>query len=262
VFFSDIVGFTGLGEQLAPEGVVRFLNRYFSVMSGPIHDQHGIVDKFIGDAIMAYWGPPFTGEDEHAVLACYAALDQIARLGQFQAMLPDILGLRRGLPEIGIRIGIATGDVTIGNIGSESIKGFTVIGDTVNLASRLEGVNKAYGTRILISEETRRLAADAIEARAIDSIRVMGKSEPVGIYELLGRGGQLDAATRELRTHFEKALENYRAGSLEAAEQLFRQCLSLRADDGPSRVWLERILHERDHPGTRSPDGVWNMTTK
>ncbi len=262
VFFSDIAGFTGLGEQLAPEGVVRFLNRYFSVMSEPIQEHHGIVDKFIGDAIMAYWGPPFTGEEDHAALACYAALDQIARLEQFQAMLPDVLGLRRGLPQIGIRIGISTGDLTIGNIGSESIKGFTVIGDTVNLASRLEGVNKTYGTRILISEETRLLAADAIEVRAIDSIRVMGKSESVQIYELLGRGGQLDATTLELRDHFDKALENYRAGSLETAEQLFQRCLTLRADDGPSRVMLERIRQERADPGARSADGVWNMTTK
>jgi adenylate cyclase len=262
VFFSDIAGFTGLGEQLAPEGVVRLLNRYFTVMSEPIRDHHGIVDKFIGDAIMAYWGPPFTGEEDHAALACYAALDQIARLEQFQAMLPDVLGLRRGLPQIGIRIGIATGDLTIGNIGSEAIKGFTVIGDTVNLASRLEGVNKAYGTQIIISEETRRLAADAIEVRAIGGIRVMGKSEHVQIYELLGRGGQLDPTTRELRDHFEKAMENYRAGSLETAEQMFQRCLSLRADDGPSRVLLERMRYERDHPGTRSPDNVWNMVTK
>ena len=262
VFFSDIAGFTGLGEQLAPDGVVRFLNRYFPLMSEPIRDHHGIVDKFIGDAIMAYWGPPFTGEEDHAALACYAALDQIARLEQFQAMLPDVLGLRRGLPQIDIRIGIATGDLTVGNIGSESVKGFTVIGDTVNVASRLEGVNKAYRTRIIISEETRRLAGDAIEVRAIGSTRVMGKTEPVRIYELLGRGGQLDPTMRELRDLFEKALENYHAGSLETAEEMFQRCLSLRADDGPSRALLERIRFERDHPGTRSPDNVWNMATK
>ena len=262
VFFSDIAGFTGLGEQLAPEGVVRLLNRYFTVMSEPIRDHHGIVDKFIGDAIMAYWGPPFTGEEDHAALACYAALDQVARLGQFQAMLPDVLGLRKGLPHVDMRIGIATGDLTIGNIGSETIKGFTVIGDTVNLASRLEGVNKAYGTRILISEETRRLAGGAIEARALDSIRVVGKTEPVRIYELLGRGGQLDPALRELRDQFEKALERYLAGSLETAEQLFERCLSLRADDGPSSTFLERIRYERAHPGARSADNVWNAPTK
>jgi class 3 adenylate cyclase len=262
VFFSDIAGFTGIGEQLAPEGVVRLLNRYFTVMSDPIREHHGIVDKFIGDAIMAYWGPPFTGEEDHAALACYAALDQIARLEQFKAVLPDVLGLRRGLPQIGIRIGIATGDLTIGNIGSESIKGFTVIGDTVNVASRLEGVNKAYGTRIIISEETRRLAGDAVEVRAIGAIRVMGKTEPIQIYELLGRGGQLDPTTRELRDLFEKAMESYRAGSLEAAEQMFQRCLSLKADDGPSRVLLERTRYERDHPGTRNPDNVWDMPTK
>jgi len=262
VFFSDIAGFTGLGEQLAPEGVVRLLNRYFTVMSEPIREHHGIVDKFIGDAIMAYWGPPFTGEDDHATLACYAALDQVARLERFRAMLPDVLGLRRGLPQVDMRIGISTGDLTIGNIGSESVKGFTVIGDTVNLASRLEGVNKACGTRILIAGETRQLAGNAIEVRALGSIRVVGKSDPVQIYELLGRGGQLDPAMRELRDLFEKALERYRGGTPDEAEAMFRSCLALRADDGPSLAMLERIRYERAHPDARAPDNVWNIATK
>ncbi|MGH8649027.1 MAG: adenylate/guanylate cyclase domain-containing protein, partial [Burkholderiales bacterium] len=155
VFFSDLVGFTALGEQLTPDGVVRFLNQYFTLMSEPIHEYGGILDKFIGDAIMAYWGPPFTDEKQHAALACFSALDQTARLEQFRRMLPDLMGLRKGLPAVNLRMGIATGDVTVGTIGSESAKGFTVIGDTVNLASRLEGANKEYGTTILINEDTR-----------------------------------------------------------------------------------------------------------
>ncbi|MGH8649620.1 MAG: adenylate/guanylate cyclase domain-containing protein, partial [Burkholderiales bacterium] len=178
VFFSDLVGFTAMCEQLTPDGVVRFLNQYFTLMSGPIREYGGILDKFIGDAIMAYWGPPFTDEKQHAALACFSALEQMARLAQFRRLLPDIMGLRKGLPTVNIRMGIATGDVTVGTIGSESSKGFTVIGDTVNLASRLEGANKEYGTTILINEDTRMLAADAVEARELDSIRVVGKSEP------------------------------------------------------------------------------------
>jgi adenylate cyclase len=262
VFFSDIAGFTALGEQLTPDGVVRFLNSYFSLMSEPIRENQGILDKFIGDAIMAYWGPPFSGDEDHAALACFAALEQIARLERFRAMLPDIMGLRKGLPEVGIRIGIATGDVTIGNIGSDSAKGFTVIGDTVNLAARLEGVNKEYGTTILISEGARRLAADAIEAREIDSIQVVGKTEPVRVFELLGRGGEIDASLRELKTRFEEGLAHYRDGAWDAAETSFGACLRVRPDDGPAKVFAARVKHLRDHPDAHRADGVWILTKK
>ena len=120
VFFSDLEGFTYICEQMTPDGVVRFLNQYFTLMSGPIRDHHGILDKFIGDGIMAFWGPPFTDEKEHARLACFSALEQMARLETFRRMLPDLLGLRKGLPTINIRMGIATGDVTVGSIGSVS----------------------------------------------------------------------------------------------------------------------------------------------
>jgi len=255
VFFSDLVGFTSLCEHLTPDGVVRLLNRYFSLMSEPIRVQQGILDKFIGDAIMAYWGPPFTGETEHAALACLTALEQRGRLEQFRAMLPDLMGLRKGLPHISVRVGIATGDVTVGNIGSEQARGFTVIGDTVNLASRLEGANKEYGTGILISEETRRLAGEAIEAREIDSVRVVGKSEPVRIYELLGRKGEADAA---LISGYEAALSAYRKADWDTAEAGFRRLNG----DAPAQVMLARIAHWRANSAARPADGVWDLTKK
>jgi adenylate cyclase len=254
VFFSDLVGFTSLCEHLSPEGVVRLLNRYFTVMSEPIRDQHGILDKFIGDAIMAYWGPPFTKEREHAALACVSALESRARLESFRAMLPEITGLRKGIPEVGVRMGLATGDVTVGNIGSELSKGFTVIGDTVNLASRLEGANKEYGTWILMSEETRRMAGDAIEAREIDAIRVVGKTEPVRIFELVGRKGD----PNPLKEPYEQALARYRAGDLDAAEEKFL----LLKEDPPSKIMRGRIAHLREHPEARRADGVWDLTKK
>jgi len=254
VFFSDLVGFTSLCEHLSPEGVVRLLNRYFTVMSEPIRDQHGILDKFIGDAIMAYWGPPFTREREHAALACIAALESRARLDAFRAMLPEITGLRKGIPEIGVRMGLATGDVTIGNIGSELSKGFTVIGDTVNLASRLEGANKEYGTWILMSEETRRMAGEAIEAREIDAIRVVGKSEPVRIFELLGRNGD----PNPIKATYEEALAHYRAGEWDAAKKGF----SSLDNDKPASVMLGRIAYLREHPEAHRADGVWDLTKK
>ena len=262
VFFSDLVGFTALGEQLTPDGVVRFLNQYFTLMSEPIREYGGILDKFIGDAIMAYWGPPFTGEKEHAALACFSALDQMARLEQFRRMLPDIMGLRKGLPAVAIRMGIATGDVTVGTIGSESAKGFTVIGDTVNLASRLEGANKEYGTTILINEDTRRLAADAVEARELDSIRVVGKSEPVRVFELLGRKGQLDPVVLELKGRFEQGLGYYRSGAWDEAEKCFNDCLKLKPDDAPARLLISRVRQLRTDPSARQADGVWTLTKK
>jgi len=262
VFFSDIEGFTHICEQLTPDGVVRFLNQYFTLMSESIRDHHGIIDKFIGDAIMAFWGPPFTAEKEHARLACYSALEQMERLETFRRLLPDLMGLRKGLPTINIRIGIASGDVTVGSIGSESSKGYTVIGDTVNVASRLEGANKEYGSGILISEDTWQLAQDAIEVRELDCIRVVGKSEPVRVFELLGRKGQLDAAMQELQERFAQGLQQYRQREWGAAESVFEVCLKLKPDDAPSKTLLSRVRHCREHPADLDADGVWNLTQK
>jgi len=262
VFFSDLVGFTQICEHLTPDGVVRFLNQYFTLMSEPIRQHRGILDKFIGDALMAFWGPPFTGEKEHAALACLSALDQMACLEQFRRRLPDLMGLRKGLPVVSIRMGIATGDVTVGSIGSESSKGYTVIGDTVNLASRLEGANKEYGTRILISEDTWNMAGDAVEVRELDRIRVVGKSEPVRIFELLGRKGELDPATAELRDLFARGLEGYRNREWDRAEASFEACLKLKPDDTASKVLLVRLRHFREHPAEHDADGVWNLTEK
>ena len=262
IFFSDLVGFTQIGEQLTPDGVVRFLNRYFTLMAEPIREYHGILDKFIGDAIMAFWGPPFTGEKEHAVLACHSALDQMARLEGFRRMLPDLMGLRKGLPSVNIRMGIATGDVTVGSIGSESSKGYTVIGDAVNLASRLEGANKEYGTRILISEDTWSMAREAVETRELDNIRVVGKTEPVRIFELLGRKGELDPGIRDLQEQFARGLACYREREWDRAEAGFEACLRLKPDDAPSKVFIARIRHLRGHPEDHDAEGVWSLTKK
>jgi class 3 adenylate cyclase len=261
-FFSDIEGFTHICEQMTPDGVVRFLNQYFTLMSEPIRDNRGILDKFIGDGIMAFWGPPFTDDREHARLACFAALEQLAQLEKFNQMLPDLMGLRKGLPTVNIRIGIATGDVTVGSIGSEASKGYTVMGDTVNLASRLEGANKEYGSRILIREDTWNMASDAVEVRELDTIRVVGKSEPVRVFELLGRKGQLDAAAQELQRRFAQGLQCYRQSEWNQAETAFEACLTVKPDDTPSQTLLLRLRHFRDHATEPDPDGVWNLTKK
>jgi adenylate cyclase len=262
VFFSDLEGFTSLGERLTPDGIVKLLNQYFTLMSEPIREFHGIIDKYIGDAIMAFWGPPFTDGAEHASLACLSALEQYKRLSTFRQMLPDIMGLRKDLPTINLRMGMATGDVIVGNIGSEYSKGYTVIGDTVNLASRLEGVNKEYGTQMLISEETWKTAQDAIEAREVDYIQVAGKSEPVRIFELLARKGQLDDNARSVKEHFAEGLASYRSQSWDLAETQFNECLKMNPADRPSKLFIARIQHFRKHPPSPDWDGVWRFQQK
>jgi adenylate cyclase len=262
VFFSDVEGFTSLCEQLTPDGAVRCLNKYFSLASIPIREANGIIDKYIGDAIMAFWGPPFTDEHEHASLACRAALAQLERLEELKRALPDVLGLRKGLPKMNVRVGLATGDVIVGNIGSETTKGYTVIGDTVNLASRLEGANKLYGTRLLVSNATADLVQDSMETREIDAIRVVGKTEPVQVHELLGLKGALDPLTAKLRDEFSAGLGSYRRCEWAAAQASFTACLALKADDGPSNVYVARVRHFTVNPPPREWDGAWSLAEK
>lgn len=262
VFFSDLVGFTAACEGLTPDGVVRLLNQYFSLMAVPIREHRGIIDKYIGDSIMAFWGPPFSPAAEHAAQACFAALEQQASVPKFQAMLPDVLGIRKNVPVIEVRMGIATGDVTVGSIGSDDARSYTVIGDNVNLASRLESANKVYGTHILIGEDTRKLAGNLIEVREIDAIRVMGKTDPVRIYELLGKSGEISLPAGRLREHFEHGLQCYRSRRWDEAEAAFQEGLKIDAEDGPSLLFLSRIRAFRERMPADDWDGVWTMTEK
>ncbi len=262
IFFCDMKGFAAFSEGLTAAALVNVLNRYMTVMSEPVRRHDGIIDKYLGDGIMAFWGPPFTGAAEHPGLACLAALDQLASLGAFRAELPELTGLRRGHPDIDIRIGIATGDVVVGSIGSEQTRNYTVIGDTVNLASRLEGANKTYGTHALVSEATSRFAAAAIETREIDLVLVVGKTEPQRIFELLGRTGEVASDRLALRDAFAPALEAYRRRDWEAARTGFANCLAIMPDDGPSRVFLDRIAQfDTAAPGP-DWDGVWSLAEK
>lgn len=257
VFFSDLAGFTRMCEGLTPDTAVRFLNRYFALMAEVIRARQGIIDKYIGDSVMAFWGPPFTAADSHARLCCQAALEQMARLADLQRELPDLLGIRHGLPTIDICMGIATGDVAVGNIGSDTSRGYTVIGDTVNLASRLEQANKLYGSRILVAEETRRQAGEGLIFRELDSLRVIGKTEPVRVYELLGEVERIPADTLMRVGTFEQGLARYRARDWDGAETLFRQCLETDPTDRASQVFIERLSQFRAHPPGDDWDGVW-----
>jgi len=262
VLFCDMESFTTFSEGMTPAGLVHVLNRYLSLMSEPVRRHNGIIDKYIGDAIMAFWGPPFTGTEEQGRLACYAALDQLAALNVFNAELPDLTGMRRGMPRVNMRVGVATGEVVIGSIGSEHTQSYTLIGDTVNFASRLEGASKAYGTHVLIGEATRKLAAEAIETREIDSVLVVGKTEPECIFELLGRKGDVSAERLQLRDAFAEALAAYRLQAWDEAQQGFEACLALVPDDPPSKTFLDRVVHFRDMPPPAGWNGVWSLHTK
>ena len=179
VLFCDVKGFSGASEGMTPQGLVKVMNQYFSAMSAPIRDQGGVIDKYIGDAIMAYWGPPFTEDEDQARLASLAALDMLDGVVPLRAEFPELLGVRSLPISFDIRIGIATGEALVGSIGSELMMSYTVMGDTVNLASRLEGANKLYGGRVLVSAATVVGADDAIETREIDRV-VMLSDPPTG----------------------------------------------------------------------------------
>lgn len=262
VFFSDIMGFTAISEQLTAAAMVNLLNHYFDAVTRCIRADNGIVDKYIGDAVMAFWSPPFSPGDSHAAAACLAALAQQEAIRILQADLPNIVGLRRNAPNLLVRMGIATGEVVVGTIGSPVSKSFTVIGDTVNLASRLEGVNKVYGTRVIIAEDTLRLAQVEVEARELDLITVAGKTEPVRIYELLSPFGKLDPDDAMLREEFAVGLAAYRARDWDEAGCRFEQCLKLKPDDGPSALFSKRIGTLRAHPPPPDWGGVWRFTHK
>ena len=261
LFFSDMAGFTAISERLAPSTLVDLVNAYFSEMAIPIRDRSGIIDKFIGDAIMAFWVPPFVEANLQASLACAAALDQFARLEAFQARVPDVIGLRRDIPIIDFRIGLASGEVVVGSIGSAQARSFTVMGDTVNFASRLEGANKIYGTRLLIDDATHDMAGDSIESREIDSIMVVGREEPVRIYELAAMAGDLPPERRRMFDRYGEGLAQYRLGQWDPAAKSLHAALQTDPADGPSKTLLARIEQFKATP-PKAWDGIWRMTTK
>lgn len=262
VFFSDIRGFTAISEQLTAVTMVTLLNHYFDAVTRCIRAENGLIDKYIGDSVMAFWSSPFSSGDSHAAAACLAALAQQDAIEALQVGLPDIVGLRRNAPELFVRMGIATGEVVVGTVGSSVSMNFTVIGDTVNLASRLEAVNKEYGTRVIIADDTLRLAQNEIEARELDLITVSGRNEPVRIHELLSGFGELSAADVERREEFAAGLAAYRSRSWDKAQAHFGECVRLDPNDRPAAVFLDRIDRFRVDPPLETWDGVWRFSQK
>ena len=262
VMFCDMKGFTSLSEDTTPQGLVKVMNRYLSIMSEPIRNHGGIIDKYIGDAIMAYWGPPFVDQKDQRQLACLAALDMAWRVAALRKELPELLGVRSISADCDIRIGIATGEVLIGSIGSEFMMNYTVMGDAVNLASRLEGANKVFGTRILATEATIAETEATVESREIDRVVVVGQTQPQVAFEIMASSGALSPNQAALRTRYSEGLRAYRERRWDDARRAFNEALEVVPGDGPSIALTERIDALAAAPPPADWNGSWHLDHK
>ena len=260
VLFCDMKSFTSLSEGMTPQGLVKVMNRYLSIMSEPIRTNRGIIDKYIGDGIMAYWGPPFVDEADHARFACLAAIEMIERIAALRQEIPELLGVR-GTPmeKCDLRIGVATGEALVGSIGSDVMMSYTVMGDVVNLASRLEGVNKTYGTRNLVSERTIAAAGAALEVREIDRVVVAGHTHSEIIFEILGRKGELTPQRLLSRDKYLEGLAAYREQQWDETLRALNDSLGAIPDDGPSMALIKRVESLKADPPSRDWDGAWHI---
>jgi adenylate cyclase len=262
VMFSDIRGFTTISEKLDAQELALFLNQYLLDMTRLVFESQGTLDKYIGDAVMAFWGAPFE-EEGHAIKGCISALEMMKHVRAMQKKWAE-----EGKPHLDIGIGLNTGVASVGNMGSSLRYGYTALGDTVNLSSRLEGLNKDYGTHILVNETTyAAVQGQGFFFRELDLIRVKGKFQPVILYELIGREGEpsVYGGTEELRTRMElfvQARDLYRKRQWEPAQKIFQAILDKWADDGPSRTYWKRCQEYLFEEPPSGWDGVFTMTHK
>jgi adenylate cyclase len=256
IYFSDIVGMTSIAEGMNPDQLVQHLSRYFDEMTQGIESRAGTVDKFIGDAIMAFWGAPVPAAD-HAAKACETALWSQRRLAELRAA-PDT----PWMSNIRQRIGVATGVVLVGNVGSHDRFNYTVMGDVVNLASRLEGLNKHYGTAILISDGAYQAAKESLIARPIDLVQVIGRTHPVEVWEPLALASENDSVALELARLFVEGLAAYVARDFARAAERYHDALQIRAHDPPALLLLARCREFQKIPPPEHWDGVYVATEK
>jgi adenylate cyclase len=255
IFFSDIRGFTTISERLNPEDLVQLLNGYLTEMTDIIRKNEGLVDKFMGDAIMAFWGAPLDLTD-HAEVACSSSLEMMDKLRELQKKWK-----KEGIPSFDIGIGLNSGDAIVGNMGSSTRFDYTAIGDNVNLASRLEGLNKTYGTNIIISQGTYKVIKDKFETRKLDAVMVMGKKKPILIYELVSQKNKINKKQRDFIKHYEAGLELYFKKKWKLAIKSFQAALKIK-DDSASNVFITRCKEFLKDPPPKDWDGVWEMETK
>lgn len=255
VFFSDVRGFTTISEKLDASALSDLLNSYLTPMTDIIFKNKGTLDKYMGDAIMAFFGAPVTYND-HAKYACRSALQNIDKLKELQKEYQ-----RKGLPMIDVGIGLNTGEMSVGNMGSETVRNYTVMGDAVNLGARLEGINKQYGTRVIISEFTEKEIRGDFLTREIDWVRVKGKAEPVRIYELMHEG-KTDTQTEDLVKYFNDGFNHYHEQRWNQALACFAQGLDINPSDAVSKLYVQRCKDFQATPPPEKWDGVFVMTTK
>ncbi|MEK6742181.1 MAG: adenylate/guanylate cyclase domain-containing protein [Nitrospirota bacterium] len=254
VLFSDIRGFTTISESLSPQALVKLMNDYLTPMTDIVLKHGGTIDKYMGDAIMAFWGAPVWQED-HQARACRAALEMLEKLAVLQVEWE-----KQGIPHLDIGVGISTGKLTVGNMGSTTRFDYTVMGDSVNLGSRLEGLNKEYGTHIIVPKYTYEDVKNDFILRQLDLIRVKGKNIPIKIYELMGitDSGRL----REIAGLSEAGLKAYTERDWDKAEKIYNNVIHIRPEDGPAAAFLERIKHLRQEGVPADWDGVYVMKKK
>ncbi|MGE4129984.1 MAG: CHASE2 domain-containing protein [Bdellovibrionales bacterium] len=256
VFFSDVRGFTTISEKLDPRALSDLLNSYLTPMTDIVFKNRGTLDKYMGDAIMAFFGAPISYSD-HAKYACRCALLSLKKLFELQQEYE-----KKGLPTIDIGIGLNTGDVSVGNMGSETVRSYTVMGDAVNLASRLEGINKQYGTRIILSEMTYVDVKDSFVCREVDWVRVKGKNLPVKIYELVAEGKISDPKVDEMLKWFQEGYEFYHQKAWQDGLSRFSKALDIVPTDEVSKLYISRCQDYITEPPDDNWDGVFVMKTK
>ena len=255
VLFTDLANFTAMSEGMGDDKVGELLNRYLGEMSDQVLMNNGTLDKYIGDAIMCFWNAPLPQAD-HAAHACRAALGIVRREREIE---PELKAY--GAKQVYTRIGVNTTSVRVGFVGSSHLFNYTAIGDGVNLASRLEGANKLYGTRILLSETTAEAVKDRFLIRKIDVLRVKGKSKPMAVYELLAERSE-DSKLTNLVLCYESAFADYQMRHWEQAEKVLLELKGQFADDNASRALLKRIEHLRVAPPPDDWDGVYDAKEK
>ena len=256
VFFSDIAGFTTISESLSPKELVHFINEYLDSMTKIIFKHEGTLDKYIGDAIMAFWNAP-ADQADHALRGCFAALECMQELKILQHKWAG-----EGKAPFNIRIGLNTGPMLVGNMGSSIRMNYTIMGDAVNLGSRLEAANKEYGTNIMMSEFTKVLVEKEIECRELDLLRVKGKNKPIGVYEVTGLKGSLIPAKTKVVEFYKNGLKCYKIREWQDAINFFTEALNILPDDGPSKTYLGRCNEFMKNPPEPDWDGVWKLKTK
>jgi adenylate cyclase len=256
VFFSDVAGFTSIAERMDPDQLVILLNRYLSAMTDVVFAHDGYLNKYMGDGIMAFWNAPVKQAD-HAERACRCALQSRRRLEELNAELQG-----QGLNPLNARIGISSGAMVVGNMGSRQKSDYTVMGDNVNLGSRLEGANKVYGTAIMISESTYEIVHEAFEVRFLDRIRVPGKARPVKVYELLAEKGGLDERWRKGLPLYHEAIQLFVDKRFSAAREKFLEVSTILGQDKASMAYIQRADEFMVKPPDQDWDGVFEVKSK